>query len=275
MDKLVEVYNEVAADIEDRGYFNNSGERKDFIPIKTERILDPGLLQPDDRMYEDIPNPEMYVINSDFLDRALQMHSVVWPHDLVILNPASDIKAGGGVRTGSRALEEIICRRSNLLSSLEEYTDKNGYYKPALGETEVIYSEGVSIYRDSDYQVYDNPVHIDIITAAAPRRPELTQDNKYTTESENLMKRKIRAVLRVAIKKGKLNLVLPAWGCGAFYNPADEVSRCFSEVLHEPEFYGAFEKVCFAILDDHNAKRPGNLEGNYKPFLDKFGLKPY
>ena len=274
MDRLIEVYNEVAADIRRGRYTSNSGEDIVFGPITTERIQELPALSVDDRKYEDFPNPIVYVENSDFLNRAVHMHSPVWPHDLVILNPASDIKAGGGVRTGSKALEEIICRRSNLLQGLEMYADRNGYYDPKLSETEVIYSEGISVYRGPDYSPLPWTTEIDIITAAAPRRPDLTPDNKYTAESEDLMKRKIRAVFRVAIMKGKIKLVLPAWGCGAFYNPADEVARCFSEVLSEPEFYGAFQEVCFAILDDHNAKRADNPRGNYKPFLDVFGVKP-
>jgi uncharacterized protein (TIGR02452 family) len=88
------------------------------------------------------------------------------------------------------------------------------------------------------------------------------------------MKRKIRIALRVAILKGMTTLVLPAWGCGAFKNPASEVAESFKEVFQEEEFLGAFEEICFAILDDHNAKHEFNPEGNFKPFLDTFGLKP-
>ena len=272
---LVGIYNQVREDISNKFYVNRSGEEVPFeknhvMMTNTKRIKSPGYVEIDDRVYEDFTETKIYVENIDFLDKAIQFD----PRYTAILNPASANKSGGGVRTGSRALEEIICRRSNLIKSLEKFTTESGLYDPSLDYYEGIWSPYVNVYRDANYEALDAPKIINVITFAAINHPRLTSEMRYEPQVEKQMKRKIRSVLRIAITHGIITLVLPAWGCGAFKNPAKEVARCFKEVLQEGEFIGAFEEICFAILDDHNAKHEFNPEGNYKPFLDTFGLKP-
>ena len=273
--QLIEVYEAVREDIANGYYINNLDEEVKFIGnrsmmAQTERIKSPGYVDIDSRVYEDFPETAIYVENIDFLNKAIQFD----PKYTVILNPASASRSGGGVRTGSRALEEIICRRSNLIKSLEKFADSNGLYDPSLDYYEAIWSPCVNVYRDSSYDPLDSPKLVNVITMAAINHPKLDSNNKYTDQVRKQMKRKIRIALRVAILKGMTTLVLPAWGCGAFKNPASEVAGSFKEVFQEEEFLGAFEEICFAILDDHNAKHEFNPEGNFKPFLDTFGLKP-
>ena len=276
-EELVGIYNQVKDDIWLRGY-QYGGESVSFIePEKmkegTIKLHNIRKMEPDDRKYEDFPQTIVYTENIDFLDKAIEMSRR--EPDTAILNPASAKRAGGGVRTGSRALEEIICRRSNLLESIEKYADpETGLYNPGLYNFELIWSPRVSVYRDADYEPMPSPVPINIITMAAVNHPSLNLDLTFTKNQEETMKGKIRQVFRMAIKMGMINLVLPAWGCGAFACPAKEVARVFAEVLKEPEFVGAFNEICFAILDDHNAKRDLNPDGNYKPFFDRFGGKP-
>lgn len=276
-EELIEVYKSVCDDIWIKGY-EYGGEFINFIDPNflnrnTFKLKSPGKLEPDDRKYEDFPNTVVYAENIDFLDKAIELSRK--DPDTAILNPASAKRAGGGVRSGSRALEEIICRRSNLLDSIEIFADKEtGLYMPPLGNFECIWSGGVSVYRDSSYNPMPAPVSVNIITAAAINHPSLNLDFTFERNQEETMKKKIRMVFRVAIKEGMINLVLPAWGCGAFACPAKEVARCFDEVLKEPEFTGAFSEICFAVLDDHNANHEFNPEGNYKPFRDRFGSKP-
>lgn len=276
-EELVEVYNSVRDDIWLKGY-QYGGEYISFLNPReleegTRKVSNIRPQQPDDRKYEDFPSTAIYAENIDFLDKAIEMARK--DPDTVILNPASAKRAGGGVRSGSRALEEIICRRSNLLESIELFADpETGYYNPGLSNFELIWSPGVSVYRDSSYETLPAPVSINVITMAALNHPSLNLDMTFTRNQEDTMKKKIRMVLREAIVQGMINLVLPAWGCGAFACPAKEVARTFAEVLREPEFVGAFNEICFAVLDDHNAKHEFNPEGNYKPFKDRFGSKP-
>lgn len=275
-EELIKVYENVREDI-DRKYYEYYGETIDFpdhdkMREESRRFKAFGPTEPDDRKYEDFPRTLIYAENIDFVDKALS-----WADDpdMAVLNPASPSRSGGGVRNGSRALEEILCRRSNLLYGLTKYAASDtGLYFTKLGCFELIWSPGVSIYRDSDYNTIKKPGKINVITAAALVHPSLNLDLTFEKNQEVTMKKKIRMVLRMAIKAGVTKLLLPAWGCGAFGCPAKEVSRCFSEVFKEEEFIGAFEEICFAILDDHNAHHEFNPDGNYKPFRDRFGGKP-
>ena len=270
-DLLTKIFEDVREDIDSGSYINLNGEEVRFkknnsMMHGTERINNPGRIDPSSRVFEDFPDSKFYVENIDFLKKAIELRSP----ETAILNPASGTRAGGGVRSGARALEEIICRRSNLIKSLEKFAQEDGKYDPSLEQTEVIWSPNVNIYRDEHYAPLDFPVMTNVISAAAINHPKLTSTGQYERGVDKVMKKKIRAVLRVAIMKGMVCLVLPAWGCGAFCNPASEVARCFYEVLHETEFYGAFEEVCFAIIDDHNAHRTSNPDGNYIPFFETF-----
>ena len=67
-------------------------------------------------------------------------------------------------------------------------------------------------------------------------------------------KNKMRTILRIGLRHGHDSLVL-----GAFH-----------EVFEEPEFKDKYRLISFAILDDHNAHRSHNPEGNYLPFVKEF-----
>lgn len=83
------------------------------------------------------------------------------------------------------------------------------------------------------------------------RRPKLDESGtKYSFAAEKeLMREKMRAVLRIASYCGHRNLVLGAFGLGPiFKNPATEVARMWRTLLFEDdEFCGVFQDVVFAI----------------------------
>jgi uncharacterized protein (TIGR02452 family) len=90
-----------------------------------------------------------------------------------------------------------------------------------------------------------------VISVAPVRRPKLDESGaKYSfAQEKELMKEKMRAVLRIASYCGHRNLVLGAFGLGPiFRNPAAEVARMWRRLLfEEEEFHGAFQDVVFAI----------------------------
>ena len=95
---------------------------------------------------------------------------------------------------------------------------------------------------------------------APVRRPKLDETGcKYSFAQEReLMREKMRAVLRIASYCGHRNLVLGAFGLGPiFRNPAQEVARMWRQLLfEEEEFHGAFQDVVFAI-DSSMVGSPG------------------
>ena len=203
-----------------------------------------------------------------------------------ILNMASRQNPGGGVLEGMGAQEENLFRRSNLFRSLYQFANYASNYGipvhpthqyPMGRESTGIYSPGVTIFRSSEatgYYLLSQPYPLDIISVAAINRPSLvaskTGGGRIAEEMLEPIRVKIRAILRIGRYHQNDSLVLSAFGCGAYRTPPGYMAELFAEVLHEPEFHGAFRAVVFAIIDDHNAWKEHNPEGNLIPFQKVF-----
>lgn len=215
---------------------------------------------------------KIYVDNKDTFQKAQEMGS-----DVAVLNMASYSHPGGGVAFGSKAQEEELCRRSNLYLSLcrfhpTEYEDagyeepsKEGHYPiPYFGG---VYSPSVSIIRSyRSYSFLDKPIMCNVISVPAVKRPVLDRNGNMIEKYEIIMRGKIRAIFRIALMYGHTKLVLGAMGCGAYGCPPKHVAKLFKEVLEEKEFKNHFKEICFAILEDQNSPRGGNI----KPFKEVF-----
>lgn len=217
---------------------------------------------------------KIYVQNIDSFTKAIELGP-----DCLVLNMASRRNPGGGVSNGSRAQEEDLCRRSNLLLSLYsfsglsgifEFKKRNGSYPlPACGG---VYTPEVTIFRRfGDYKLLEEPFYCSVISLPGINRPKLDSKGNMIKSLENLLKDKLRNLFRVSYIEGHKKLVLGALGCGAFGCPAKHVATIFNSILHEPEFDGRFSEICFAILEDSNSLRKDNPEGNLKPFAEVFG----
>jgi uncharacterized protein (TIGR02452 family) len=110
---------------------------------------------------------------------------------------------------------------------------------------------------------------VNVLTVPAINDPDCVErdSRQWLTEEMALATQvKIRAILRIAAHHNQTDLVLSAFGCGAFRNPPHHMAELFRAVLAEGEFKGVFRRVAFAVIDDHNAFRPESPEGNYLPF---------
>lgn len=212
-----------------------------------------------------LPKTQIQVVSSDTIDAALQLHR--GPHDkpVCILNMANAIHAGGGFRTGALAQEEALCYRTSLY-----FTLKLRFYP--FPDRAALYSPNVLVIRDSlanGHKLLDLsdpttlPV-ISVVSAAAIYQPSVgrrlgsskdSSDPVYgRKEDRDLMRDKIRIILRTAIKNKHRKIVLGAFGCGAFRNPPKEVASLFAEVFRESEFAdGWWEDVVFAVLNQGTA----------------------
>ena len=74
----------------------------------------------------------------------------------------------------------------------------------------------------------------------------------------------MRTQLAVAASMGFEDLVLGAFGCGAFANDPRDISRLYRDLL-EGEFRGVFKHVTFAVL---GGKGPG--ANNVNVFTETF-----
>lgn len=283
---LIRVFNYVIRDIENGYYIFDQGGLTEYSEVQFEDIKK---LKRGTKMYDEIGKIENYKIphyyhtriyckNIDSFEKAIEMGE-----DCAVLNMASARSAGGGVTNGSRAQEEELCRRSNLIYSLYSFTPKgkelfsfdntakNQYPIPTFGG---IYSPKVNIYRKpKTYETMESPKLCNVISVSGVIRPRIDEVTGMMANGfPRMVKRKIRQIFRIAILNHHSKLVLGAFGCGAFKNPPKHVALLFEEVLNEPEFKNSFEEICFAILEDNNSRREHNPEGNLKPFVERFGL---
>lgn len=200
-----------------------------------------------------------------------QKKSVMYPEDTVcILNHANANTPGGGWKNGRKAQEECLCFRSSLF-----FTLKSWYYPLPLHSG--IFSPRVVIIRDGPdkgWALADNTKQRDqfhvvsAITIAAINRPKLKVDKNTGQEifadpqERETTRRKLRSILRIAALRRQRKLILGAFGCGAFYNPPNEVAEMWREVLLEKEFSGGWwEEIVFAVLDPPKVK-----DGNFPVF---------
>ena len=68
------------------------------------------------------------------------------------------------------------------------------------------------------------------------------------------MKERLKNMFITAAHFGYKNLILGAWGCGAFGHDPRIVAKYFYGVLIEENFSTYFEKIVFAILDRDEKK---------------------
>lgn len=223
------------------------------------------------------------VVNADCLELAELLYKM--GQRPCVLNMANRRNPGGGVFAGSGAQEENIFRRSNLHRALFQFVDYGSDYGATRNPTfsypldrnyGAVYTPNVTIFRASEangYCLLNNPYKVAIITIPAISQPplEVVKDQyKITKDLVPPTKEKIRIMLRIAISKQHDSLILSAFGCGAFKNPPNHMAVLFQEVFEETEFKNKIKLIVFAIIDDHNASKAHNPDGNVLPFFSVF-----
>ncbi|KAJ3387614.1 hypothetical protein HDU84_000648 [Entophlyctis sp. JEL0112] len=144
----------------------------------------------------------------------------------LVLDFASDTNPGGAWRSSNQqgTQEEAICRTSSLGIQLEACT---AYPIPTYGA--VLVPEVAFFSKDG------NPLWCAVVAAAlrANGAPEKYVDSK------------VDGILRIAAHYGYQQLVLGAWGCGAFGADAKVVAECFRRAI--TRYNESLERVVFAI----------------------------
>ena len=174
---------------------------------------------------------------------------------VAVLNFANAYSPGGGVTRGAMAQEECLCRSSNLYSALTlPYLIRN-YYKHnekttgEMGTDAVIYSPGVTVFKSDD--ALPTPLaktfQTDVLTCAAPYVNPNRKKPIPLEKLEDTFNHRIGNILEVAAANGADNLILGAFGCGAFNNPPDLVAGCFRYYLVDKGYRDCFKRVVFAI----------------------------
>ena len=213
---------------------------------------------------------------------AMRLHKETPDAKIAVMNFANAFHAGGGVKKGSSAQEECLCRTSTLYPLLYRRTLRDSFYRhhhdlntPKASDS-LVYTEGVIICKTDEDLPKRMPkkdwVTVDVITIAAPDLRDksnihapLVNGGTYMNDAELFGYHVKRAIhmLTCAAAKGADTLVLGAFGCGAFQNNPEVVARAYKTALQE--FPKVFRKIEFAVYCPPGGSR------NYEVFKRVIG----
>ncbi len=264
----IQIARETLKIIKSRSY-SVSGKKIDFSETDIEKVE---VYSPEDgnRLPESkkpVPQKEMCVFtvtNEDSFEAASRFEKPF------VMNFANAHNAGGGFQFGANAQEEALCRCSTLFASISSAKAKEmyRYNNSHISEVESDYmllSPEVCVFRDKNGKLTEKPFKAAVITVPAPNKRGAAAFASRKLIEETFIRR-IRIMLRIAEENGYRNLVLGAWGCGAFGNKPEEVAKYFRQVLIEEEYGRWFDNICFAVYGSTESK-------NFKVFNDIFTKK--
>ena len=282
----IEIFNSTLAVLRQGGYIAKNGKKVNLPEVKD--VMDAAVMyrEPFHVLIDPI-NPiitEVRVENKDCVLAAKELIDA--GYNPAMLNLADLYTPGGLVEYGSGAQEENLCRRSNLILSLYQFSHARIHQYPNLGlvrredqypmdeRNGGIYSGTVSFFRGPEStgsQLEETPYNIPVISVAALSGPRIGKDGMMYPEETEITLEKMRTIFRIGMANFHDSLVLSAMGCGAFANPPAHIAKLFHQVIEEDEFKNRFKLIDFAILDGYRTGLRHNPEGNLLPFQREFG----
>lgn len=204
-----------------------------------------------------LPLPKIKVINDDVISIARKMKAELG-EPVAILNLADALVPGGLVLEGANTQEECICRQTTLYESLITDNCKAFYYDE---NAEAVKMSGDYTFTDNAIispHVYtvDDLTEFQVVTIPAP-----VYTRKVAKYLKDIMLTRIHSMMWAFGETGCKNLVLGAFGCGAFGNDPRMVAPIFKNRLQN----FAFDNVWFAIRADG----PTGIN-NYEVFYETF-----
>ena len=183
-----------------------------------------------------------------------------------VLNFASATNPGGGVKKGSSAQEECLCRTSTLYECLSVNAITHAFHKKhkwalKAGEIDALYNDdciltrGVTVFKQDAVMPVALPENewfdVDVISCAAPNLRLLSQRDrdwkKKVTDQMlyEIYQKRIHRILDMARWLESEVMILGAFGCGAFANPPKLVAKAMHAAI-EAHIYD-FETIELAI----------------------------
>ncbi len=180
---------------------------------------------------------------------------------VAVLNYANNHNIGGAPYSAG-AQEESLCRCSTLFPCLiamdtpfyEKHRQMyNKRQMDFMGNDDLIYTPDVIVFKTDErtdpvfpqMMPRDEWYKVNVITCAAP---QLLDNTTLPTGYEDAIRSRIKKILDVAAMEGNEVVILGAWGCGAFMNPIEAVSKIMVELVKNYDF----EVVEFALATHHD-----------------------
>ena len=283
----IDIFNSTLALLR-QGWYTAPSGLKVSLPSVAEVMASSELYREPFRVMLDPVKPvstEVRVENRDCVLAAKQL--IDDGYNPAMLNLADLYTPGGLVEYGSGAQEENLCRRSDLVLSLYQFSSARIRQYPDLGlimnddqypmdeRYGGVYSGIVTFFRGPESEgslLEEKPYNIPVISVAALSGPRIGADGLMSPEETEITLEKIRTIFRIGMANFHDSLVLSALGCGAFANPPAHIAKLFHQVIEEDEFRNVFRLIDFAILDGYRTGLRHNPEGNLKPFQREFGV---
>jgi len=196
---------------------------------------------------------------TDTLESVVQLINDDYRSKIGFLVMANSTNKGGGYLRGTNGQEESICRRTDLHNCFKGMK----YPIPEFG---TFFVQGVSIIRETEkeqYKFFEKPYKACCVLSAAYHDPPADKNGRLTDGYRTKTKHKLEAVLNTFLEESCYNIVLGAYGCGAFGNPVKDIALIFKELLESDKYKNTFQKVVFAVLKEAG----GN---NYNAFREIF-----
>lgn len=205
------------------------------------------------------------VVKRRSLEAAVSMQRKYLELKIAVHNFASATNPGGGVKHGSRAQEEALCRCSTLYPVLNTDENWKRFYSVNRERGDSIYDDAclytpeiIVCKSDTDRPTRlprDKWDLVDVVTVAAPNLRE-RPNNIYNPGNAKpakisdeelfaLQEKRLRHMFTVVAHHGAEIFVTGAFGCGAFQNNPAVVAEAYKKIL--AEFDGCFKEVVFAI----------------------------
>ncbi len=142
----------------------------------------------------------------------------------ILVDSASMKHPGGGVRNGSNAQEEALCRQSNLYQAIEQLKF------PLHGKTHGVYAPKVTFFKhgaDYKYAPLAAPKDIDVVMLfSRPRNVFKSEDECYDYHVSTF-----KSLVAFANKYQTEYIILPPIGSGVFGNDPYTVAEALRDVL--------------------------------------------
>lgn len=185
------------------------------------------------------------------------------------LNFASSCHPGGGFLNFSTAQEESLCRSSALYYSLIQKDDLYEYNRQLdtnLASDYLIFTPDCPVWKLGE-KTLDSPFLVSFITS-----PAVHNFNVQTREEiRDVHHERIKKILYCAICNGVKNIILGAYGCGAFHNNPEDVANSFKYWLVDQNLKDYFESISFSIIERKDRRINQSLK-NIDVFANVFNL---
>lgn len=210
-------------------------------------------------------NTEIRVTKNRSFEAAMLLKDEFPEAHIAVHNFASATNPGGGVKKGSKAQEECLCRISTLYPVLSTDRLWREFYEFHRSRHDVRYTDAcvytpeiIIVKSDTDEPQRLTEEHwckVDVITCAAPNLRAVpynmmnpgkgTAVRVSNNELYGIHLVRAEKIISAAIENGADTLVLGAFGCGAFQNKPEIVAAAFRDTIKK--LNGRIRLIEFAV----------------------------